>query len=684
MLKRGGGDCKLRGRTCRGVLLALRGAISAFIDHPFRRMGATAPSQPPHSCMSTEPSAPTPLPESSLPVDAVALAKASSDTIAENRNRYFWRLLSYVLPHKKRIIIGVLAGIAAGLSNGILLLVLKSVFTIVLPVDGGDTRPEVYYPFADISLLTDFAIPRPEMAEWLFVLIVCLSIPMLLLVRALFQFTHQYMMLWINLNVVHELRKQCFSNVMRQSLSFFNAIKQGDLIQTVANQTNASATANGQLLSALIQNPISILSIFVMLLIMDPLYTVGALFIFPLCLAPVILIARKVRKAGGKEEEQAGGQLVTMHESFSGVRLIKAQGREQYQIDRFVEGSLRLNRFVMRSRKAVELATPAVEVVGSIGISIGMLYAWWRQINPETFLTLNLGLMSIYPHVKALSKMQLQMQKCTVAASKVFGFIDAKPEVDDKPNAVVLDKCRGEIAVNDVTFSYVPERKALDGVSLRFESGKRYALVGQSGSGKSSLLSLILRFYDVDSGRIEVDGLDIRDYTQQSLRDQIGLVSQDTFLFHDTIENNIRFGLLEATREQIERAARLAYAHEFILEQAQGYETILGDKGCTLSGGQQQRLSIARAILRDAPILFLDEATSALDSESERAIQAALAELSKGKTVISIAHRLSTVLDSDEIVVLGEGKVIDVAPHATLLERCPEYQRLYHLQYSQS
>jgi subfamily B ATP-binding cassette protein MsbA len=244
-----------------------------------------------------------------------------------------------------------------------------------------------------------------------------------------------------------------------------------------------------------------------------------------------------------------------------------------------------------------------------------------------------------------------------------------------------LSECQGSIELKDVQFSYVKDKAALDGVSLSFDSGKRYALVGQSGSGKSTILSLILRFYDPDKGAIFIDGRDIRDYTQQSLRDQIGLVSQDTFLFHDTIANNIRYGHLEATEEQILHAAKLAHAHEFIIEQVDGYETMLGDKGCTLSGGQQQRLSIARAILRDAPILFLDEATSALDSESEKAIQEALEELSRGKTVIAIAHRLSTVLDSDEIVVMSNGRVIDVAPHETLLERCPEYQQLYQLQF---
>jgi subfamily B ATP-binding cassette protein MsbA len=275
------------------------------------------------------------------------------------------------------------------------------------------------------------------------------------------------------------------------------------------------------------------------------------------------------------------------------------------------------------------------------------------------------------------------MQKCYVAAAKVFGYIDAEPDVRDQPGAGVLGRCRGEIEVRDVKFSYHPDAAALRGVSLRFEPGKKYALVGQSGSGKSTLLALVLRFYEVDEGAILIDGHDLRDVTQASLRNQFGVVSQDTFLFHDTIRNNLRYGRLDATDAEIERAAKLAHAHDFITAQPQGYETMLGDKGCTLSGGQQQRLSLARAILRDAPVLFLDEATSALDSESEKAIQEALAGFSKGKTVVAIAHRLSTVLDSDEIVVMGEGRVLDMAPHETLLSRSAEYRRLYELQFSE-
>lgn len=623
------------------------------------------------------------------PSRALDIAVSSSDDLAEDRRAVFLRLLGYVKPHKVRLIWGVFFGIFAGVFNGLMLIVLKSVFTIVLPGAMGQATAEVYYPFRDFHFppLADFAIRPPVLPpekEWIFVLLVCLSIPLLLLIRGVFQFLHQYCMMWINMKVLFRLRDETFTSLMNQSLVFYNRVKQGELIQTVANQTRTTADAGSQLLAALIQHPVSIVSIIVMVAIMDPLYTLGALVIFPLCIIPVALVSRRVRKAGGREEEESEGLMVTLHESFSGIRLIKAHGRENYQRDRFNEGSRQIIKFIIRWRKAMEISSPMVEIVGSIGIAFGMVYAWFMKVNPETFFTVNLGLMSIYPHAKNLSRMHVQLQKCYVAAVKVFGYIDAEPDVKDAPDAETLKDSRGAIELKNVTFSYTHDRLALDKVSFRFESGKKYALVGQSGSGKSTLLSLILRFYDVDQGAILVDDLDIRHYTQQSLRDQIGLVSQDTFLFHDTIYNNIRYGKLDATREQIIHAAKLAHAEDFIAEQPQGYETILGDKGCTLSGGQQQRLSIARAILRDAPILFLDEATSALDSESEKTIQQALEELSRGKTVIAIAHRLSTVLNSDEILVMSQGRLVDAAPHEVLLERCSEYRQLYQIQFKEA
>lgn len=617
-------------------------------------------------------------------ISARDVATRSSEELIEDSRGVFKRLFGYVRPHSSRLFSGILFGILAGITNGVLLLVLKTVFTVVLPGSQGEEIQEVYRPFEDISVLSHIELHRPDIPkekEWVFVTVVALSIPLLLLVRGFFTYLHEYCMLWLNMKVLYRLRDESFGSLMRQSLSFFNTVKQGELIQTVANQTRTSSDAGSQLLSAIIKHPISIISIFATLLWMNWLYTLGALIVFPLCILPVSLISRKVRKAGGKEEQESEGLMVTLHESFAGVRLVKAHAREDYQRNKFNEASRSVIKFIMRWRKAMEISSPLVEIVGALGISLGMVYAWWAKIGPDEFLVLNMGLMSIYPHAKALSRISVQLQKCLLAASKVFAYIDAEPEVKDKPDAIELKDCEGSIELDNVTFSYLKNKPALRGVDLSFEAGKKYALVGQSGSGKSTILALLMRFYDPETGEIRVDGRNIRDFTQTSLRDQIGLVSQDTFLFHDTIRENIRYGKLGVSDEEIEVAAKQAHAHEFIIEQSDGYETVLGDKGCTLSGGQQQRLSIARAVLRNAPILFLDEATSALDSDSEKMIQNELEELSKGKTVIAIAHRLSTVLDSDEIVVMKEGRVLDRAPHSVLLERCEEYSRIYRLQF---
>lgn len=622
--------------------------------------------------------------EPKTPASALDLAKTSSDDLAEARTGVFKRLLNYIRPYRTRLIWGIICGVLAGAFNGVLLLVCKSVFTVVLPGAQGEPIPDKYYPFKDLPIFTDFTITPPPIPDWLFVLIVCLSIPVLFLIRGVFHFLHQYCMLWINMRVLYRLRDESFTSILKQSLSFFNHVKQGEIIQTVANQTRTTADAASQLLSGIIQHPAGIISIIFIVVITDPIYTLGALVVFPLCIVPVALISRRVRKAGGREEEESEELMVTLHESFSGIRLVKANGREDFQRGQFNEASRKIVKFIVRWRKAMEMSSPMVEIVGSLGVAIGMAYAWWTQMAPETFFMLNLGLMSIYPHAKALSRMQIQLQKCLVAARKVFGYIDASPDIQDPITPTEIENCRGNLELENIDFSYTGDRKALNEVSIKFEEGKKYALVGQSGSGKSTMLSLLLRFYDPESGSISLDGVDIRNLKQVSLREQIGLVSQDTFLFHDTIRNNIRYGKLDATDAEIEEAAKNAFAHDFIMEQADGYETMLGDKGCTLSGGQQQRISIARAILRDPPILFFDEATSALDSESERAIQNALDELSKGKTVIAIAHRLTTILDSDEIVVMKEGKIIDSAPHDTLLGRCPEYKQLYELQFSEN
>jgi subfamily B ATP-binding cassette protein MsbA len=313
---------------------------------------------------------------------------------------------------------------------------------------------------------------------------------------------------------------------------------------------------------------------------------------------------------------------------------------------------------------------------------MALFYVYWAQLSAAKFLALMAGIFLLYEPVKALSRIHLLLQKCLAATTSIFELMREPRAIEDAPDAAPLDGCRGEIEFDAVTFSYGDHTAALDGVSLRIEPGQRVALVGSSGAGKSTMLSLILRFYDPQSGAVRLDGRDLRTLRQQSLREHVGIVTQDTFLFHDTILNNIRFGRPDATREEVEEAARQAYAHDFILAQPQGYESVVGDKGSRLSGGQQQRLAIARALLKNAPVLLLDEATSALDSESERMIQSALEKLAAGKTVVAIAHRLSTVLTADKIVVMSGGRIVDTGTHRELLDSSPVYRNLYEMQFS--
>jgi len=520
-----------------------------------------------------------------------------------------------------------------------------------------------------------------------YVIAICAVIPLLIFMRGMITYLANYSMIWVGNRVLFDLRNDVYRNILNQSLSFFNRAKVGDLIQTVFNQTRVAQTNAVQLSQVLIQRPIAIMVIFIYLFFWDPFFTISSVLIFPLCIAPIMYVSRRVRASGSKEEEEAGAMMVTMHESFAGVRVVKAYAREDYEVTRFNRANKSMADNIMRWQKALEIIGPIVETVASLGIAAGLVYAWKKGMKVEDFFLLVMALTQIYPHTKELSRVQILIQKCIVATSAVFASMEQKPEVQDAEDATALSRVKGAVKFRNVTFAYTDpkgnklKKPAVRNINLRLEPGKFYALVGPSGAGKSTLFALLLRYYDLDRGSIVIDGKDIRDVTQDSLRNNIGVVSQDTFLFHDTIKENIRYGKLKSTDEQIVSAAKKAYADEFIMATQGQYEAVVGDSGANLSGGQKQRVSIARAILRNAPILLLDEATSALDTESERHIQDAIQTLSKGKTVVAIAHRLSTVLEADQIVVMENGRVLDVGPHGDLLQRCELYQRLYQLQF---
>ena len=456
-------------------------------------------------------------------------------------------------------------------------------------------------------------------------------------------------------------------------------------MQTVFNQTRLAQETLTTASSDIIKQPIAIVSAVAAIFYIDWKFALCALVLFPLCILPVILASRKVRKSGSKEEEEAERMMVVMQEAISGVQVVKSYSREDHEVGKFVAANTRMMTFIMRWRKAMEIVSPLVEVVASFGVGAALVYCAFfpGEGGPGKFLALNAGLVLLYPPAKTMSRISVLLQKSLAATAKVFRMMDRVPSVRDEEEPVDFDSCRGEISFDNISHSYGDETFAVQDIDFTIEPGKNYALVGESGAGKSTLFSLILRFYDPTQGVLKIDGTDIKKINQSVLRDHIGVVNQNTFLFHDTIMENIRYGKLDASDEEVIGAAKMAHAHEFIELQPKGYQSVVGDKGDKLSGGQKQRISIARAILKNAPILLLDEATSALDSRSEKVIQGAIEELSSGKTTIAIAHRLSTILNADKIVVMENGRITAIGEHKELLKNSLVYKRLYDMQFGQ-
>ena len=617
--------------------------------------------------------------------------KTPSLDIDEEMKMPVKRILPYLKPVLPRFILGLLMGVLAALFNAVWLPACNIIFSIVLH-DGSSSAPMgTTYDFLglDLNFAKLLQLDPTAKVGLTGVIIAASFIPVMLLINGLLDYLNKYLLAWVGNKMLQDVRNDVFAAILRQSPSFFSGTKAGELIQTVLNQSSVAQRNAVQYVQFMTSNPLKILVILISLFSQHAFFTFMSLFIFPICLLPVIRLGKKVRKSGKKEEQMTGAMLTTMHESLIGIRLVKAYARESYEVHRFVEANASMSRNAIRWQRASEMVGPIVESVASIGIAGGLVYWWAMGLKSSEFIAVVLLLTRIYPPAKELSKVNLLLQKTRYAINNVVKVLDRQPDIQDAPDAVSLGRVKGEIFFENISFCYAKpdgrklEKPALENVQLRLEPGRFYALVGPSGAGKSTLFSLILRFYDPDSGKVSLDGHDLRKVTQQSLRDNIGIVSQDTFLFHDTIRENIRYGRLDATHEEIEAAAKKAHAHEFILQQEGGYDAVVGDAGCNLSGGQKQRISIARAVLRNAPILLLDEATSALDTETEKIIQDAIHELSEGRTVIAIAHRLSTILEADQIIVMADGKVEAKGTHGELLANSSLYQKLAALQFQE-
>jgi ATP-binding cassette, subfamily B, bacterial MsbA len=497
-------------------------------------------------------------------------------------------------------------------------------------------------------------------------------------------FNQSYLMEWIGQHVIADIRSQLNAHFQRLSLSFYNRTPTGTLLSRMTNDVELMRSALTDAVASVMKDLTSLLVLIAVAFVMDWTLALIAFVAFPVTVLPILRLSRRLRRVTRKGQVTLGNLATLLQETIQGNRVVKAFGMEHYEIRRFDAESERLVKLYMKAARIKAFTTPMMEVLASFGIA-GVVWYGGSSVmaggrTPGSFMAFLTAMLLLYDPFKGLTKTNNVVQQGLAAASRIFEMLDEPTDVVERPEAAVLEAFRDGIRFEDVTFRYDAE-PVLREINLEIRRGEAVALVGRSGSGKSTLADLIPRFYDVTGGRITVDGRDVRDLTLASLRAEIAIVTQFTFLFNDSVRNNIAYGDVGTSMERIEAAARAANAHDFIRELPRGYDTVIGELGVKLSGGQRQRLAIARALLKNVPILILDEATSALDNESERLVQEAIERLMAGRTTLVIAHRLSTIRNADRIAVLDCGRIIEEGTHAELLDRDGAYRRLYDMQF---
>jgi subfamily B ATP-binding cassette protein MsbA len=490
-----------------------------------------------------------------------------------------------------------------------------------------------------------------------------------------------YCLQWVAIRAVTDLRTRLFAHLQNLSVGFFVQSRTGDLMSRINMDTSALQNTITAPLAVVVKDPVTVIGMVFLLLILDAKLMLVIALIFPVSLIPIIIYSRKVRKSSAVIQDSYSELSTVMHESFTGNRIIKAYNLEEKAVQQFKDVSQRFVSHYMRIVRSVEIPGPLIEFFASVGVALLFIYfAFQTSPHAVKFVQFAIGVFLVYRPIKNIVRLQSQLQQARAASQRVFDLLAMENSVREPAQPVPLRAAGAAVCFDNVCFSY-GDREVLHDINLQIHSGQLVALVGASGSGKTTLSNLLLRFYDPTRGAIKIGGVDIREAATRDLRSQIAVVTQEIILFNDTVSRNIELGRPGATREEIIAAARHANAHNFIIESPKGYDTVIGEKGVMFSGGQRQRLAIARAVLRNAPILILDEATSALDTESERAVQTALEKLMQGRTTLCIAHRLSTIFHADMIVVLDQGRVIETGRHDELIRRGGIYQKLYELQF---
>lgn len=497
-------------------------------------------------------------------------------------------------------------------------------------------------------------------------------------------FIQKFLMSYCGIKVLEQLRYELFAKIICLPLDFFGETRVGMLMSRIISDVNLISSSLPELIR-MAQHILTMIGLTGLIVYRDPKLAFWACLVFPLAVYPVIYFGKKLRKNGRKMQAKVADVSTHLQESFNGLRVIKAFATEEMERDKFRETVAKLVRIGIKGKVYNLLSSPIMELIGAVGAGLVIWYGGREVIagnrTPGEFFSFMTAMVMLYDPFKSISQANNTLQQALAGAERVFEILDAPDLVEESGGTVAYTPPFESLSFEEVTFSYPGVKEpALRSINLDIRAGERVAFVGQSGSGKTTLVHLIPRFHDCQHGAIRLNGLTVSEYSLNSLRTNIGIVSQDPFLFNLSVRDNIAYGQATADQAKVEEAARAAYAHDFILELPQGYDTVVGEKGVKLSGGQKQRLTIARAIMKNPSLLILDEATSALDTESERIVQDALENLMQGRTSIIIAHRLSTIISADRIVVMEKGTILDIGSHESLLRTCPTYQRLHNLQ----
>jgi len=505
------------------------------------------------------------------------------------------------------------------------------------------------------------------------------------LIKGIFRFLQNYLMKKVGQLGVAEIRNDLYAKIIKLPLNFFGKSSTGTLMSRITNDVNLMQSAVSHVVTG-IRECFSILGLATVVLYQDAYLGSFALFVLPLIVIPIVQIGKKIKKYSKRGQTKMGDLSDVLQETFSGIKVVKAFVNENYEQAKFRAHNDKFVKFELRRMIYNEASSPLMELIGAIGLALVVYYGGLKVINgestPGTFFSFMTAIAMMYDPFKRINNANNAIQAAIGAAERVFHIMDTPNEILENDGALECEAVNKQISFCNVSFKYPGnENYILKNINITFSPGTINALVGASGAGKSTFVNLIPRFYDVTEGSIKIGDVDIRDFKVYSLRRNIGIVSQDPFLFNDTVSNNIAYGKDNVSQEDIINAAKAAFAHDFIMELPEGYETIIGERGIRLSGGQKQRITIARAILKNPPILILDEATSSLDTESEKIVQKALENLMQDRTSFVIAHRLSTVINADKIVVLDRGEIVGTGKHSELLETSEIYQTLYRMQF---